>query len=239
MKYIKDKVADKVEQYYKSGTTTHTYFLDPAEIVEVMGEVRYVEHCFWGGFEDSERKIVVIGMEEIIPNEQDFLTTVRVKSEQNFSHRSVLGSVLGLGIKREMIGDIIVNENICDIIVVSGIADFIINNLKFVGREKVSVSLANFEDILVPIDVSKEINSTVSSLRLDSVVSAGFGISREKSSALIKGECVKFNHVVTKSSVKTVRRGDLISVKGKGRLEVFEIGGVSKSGRIKIVLKRR
>lgn len=155
------------------------------------------------------------------------------------SHRSVLGSVLGLGIKREMIGDIIVQNNLCDIIVSKNIAEYILNNLKFVGHEKVQVQEISLDQITIPEDSSKEVKTTVSSLRIDNIISAGYGISREKSSALIKGEMVKLNHVIIKSAVKTVHEGDLISVRGKGRLEIREIGGMSKSGRIKIVLARR
>ena len=130
-------------------------------------------------------------------------------------------------------------ENLCDIIVVKNIAQYIINNLKFVGREKVQVSEILISEILVPVDTSKEVKTTVSSLRVDAVISAGFGISREKSAALIKGEGVKLNHVLIKSTVKTIHAGDLISVRGNGRLEVVEIGGTSKSGRIKLILARK
>lgn len=156
-----------------------------------------------------------------------------------FSHRSVLGSVLGLGIKREMIGDIIVQNNLCDIIVSKNVAEYILNNFKFVGHEKVSVKEISLDEILIPEDASKEVKTTVSSLRIDNIISAGYGISREKSAALVKGEMVKLNHVMVKSAVKALREGDLISVRGKGRLEVREIGGTSKSGRIKIILARK
>lgn len=155
------------------------------------------------------------------------------------SHRSVLGSVLGLGIKREMLGDIIVQNNLCDIIVSKNIAEYILNNLKFVSHEKVGVNEISLDEIIIPEDSSKEVKTTVSSLRLDNIISAGYGISREKSMALVKGEMVKLNHIVTRSAVKTVHEGDLISVRGKGRLEIREIDGTSKSGRIKIVLARK
>lgn len=239
MKYINEKISDKIEQFYKSGKASVTNFLDPSEIVSVMHEVKFVEHCIWGGVEEAERKIIIIGEEIVEPDNQDFLSVIRLKSESSFSHRSVLGSVLGLGIKREMIGDIFIKENLCDIIVVKNIAEYIINNLKFVGRDKVLISEILFSEILVPENTAKEIKTTVSSLRVDAVISAGFGISREKSAALIKGEGVKLNHILIKSAVKTVHSGDLISVRGKGRIEIIEVGGTSKSGRIKLILARK
>ena len=138
-----------------------------------------------------------------------------------------------------MLGDIIVQNDLCDIIISRTIAEYVLNNLKAIGRDKVSVKEISFEELIVPEDFSKEIKTTVSSLRVDSVISAGYGIAREKSSALIKGELVKLNHLIIKSPVKQVHEGDIISVRGKGRLEVREIGGISKSGRIKIVLARK
>ena len=138
-----------------------------------------------------------------------------------------------------MIGDIIVQNNLCNIIVSRNVTEYILNNFKFVGHEKIEVKEIYLDEIMIPEDFSKEVKTTVSSLRLDNIISAGYGISREKSSSLVKGEMVKLNHVVVKSAVKPVREGDLISVRGKGRLEIREIGGTSKSGRIKIVLARK
>lgn len=63
MKYLNEKVADKVEQFYKSGNVVATNFLDPSEIIMVSGEIKYVEHAIWGGFDGAERKIILIGCE--------------------------------------------------------------------------------------------------------------------------------------------------------------------------------
>ncbi len=243
MKYINEKVSDKIEQYYKSAKVVATNFLDPSEMVQVLGELRYVDHFMWGGYDDAERKIVLIGagnIEEIGEKITDFVVVLRIESTGKILiHRSVLGSVLGLGIKREMLGDVIVQNNLCDIIISRTVAEYVLNNLKSVGRDKVYVKEISFEELIVPEDFSKEIKTTVSSLRIDSIISAGYGISREKSSDLVKGEMVKINHVIIRSAVKSVHEGDVISVRGKGRLEVREIGGTSKSGRIKIILARK
>ena len=243
MKYINEKVSDKVEQYYKFAKVVATNFLDPSELVQVTGELKYVEHFIWGGFEGAERKIILIGVEnkeELNEDVSEFITVVRVENTNGIlTHRAILGSILGLGIKREMLGDIIVQNNLCDIIISKTIAEYVLNNLKAIGRDKITIREISFGELIIPEDLSKEVKTTVSSLRIDSVISAGYGISREKSAALVKSELVKLNHVVIKSAVKSVHEGDLISVRGKGRLEVREIGGVSKSGRIKIVLARK
>lgn len=146
---------------------------------------------------------------------------------------------MGLGLKREMIGDILINEDSCDIIVMKTVVDFLLNNLKNVGRDKVDVVEVSIDEISLPMEISKEIATSVSSLRLDSIISAGFGMSREKSSALVKGEMVKLNFAIVKSTSKTVNVGDVISVRGKGRIEVCNVCGNTKSGRIKVILSRK
>ena len=237
MKFLADKISDKVDKYYETGEVQVTNFLDPAELVEVSATIRYVEHVAYGGFGDAERKVLFIGVENVENNSH--LALVRVEASNKLSHRSVLGSLLGLGLKREMLGDIVIKDNFCDIIIVRNILDFVLTNVKYIGREKVKVQEVAFADIIVPEDTSKEIRTTVSSLRIDSVISAGFGISREQSASLVKGECVKVNHVLTTGTAKSVKVGDLISVRGKGRLEVTEVVGQSRSGRVKIVLKKK
>lgn len=237
MKFLADKISDKVNKYYETGEVQVTNFLDPAELAELSATIRYVEHVAYGGFDDSERKVLFIGTENVDDNSQ--LAVVRIEATNKLSHRSVLGSLLGLGLKREMLGDIVIKENICDIVIVRSILEFVLTNVKYVGREKVKVQEVQIADIMVPEDTSKEIRTTVSSLRIDSVISAGFGISREQSANLVKGECVKINHVVTTGTAKSVKLGDLISVRGKGRLEVTEVVGQSRSGRVKIVLKKK
>lgn len=237
MKFLADKISDKVNKFYETGEVQATNFLDPAELVEISGTIRYIEHVTYGGFDEAERKVLFIGAEEA--DYEQHLALVRIEAASKISHRSVLGSLLGLGLKREMLGDIVVKDNICDIVIVRSVLEFVLTNVKYVGREKVKVQEVKIADIMVPEDTSKEIRTTVSSLRIDSVISAGFGISRDQSANLVKGECVKINHVVTTGTAKSVKVGDLISVRGKGRLEVVEVVGQSRSGRVKIVLKKK
>lgn len=241
MKYINARISDKVNQFYKTGEITTSQFMDPSELIEVAGAIRHVPHVTFGGYEDAERKIIFIGAEEDGVSDifSEFISIIRITSNEALSHRSVLGSVVGLGIKREMIGDILINDKTCDIIVMNTIVEFLINNFKFVGREKITLKQIGLEELQMPQDTSREIKTTVKSLRLDAVISAGFGLSREKSAELIKNEAVKLNFIVTKSSAKSVNADDVISVRGKGRLVVSEINGQTKSDRIKIVLLRK
>lgn len=236
-KLLLARVSDKMKQYKKTGEIVFTSFLDPLEQSECEGILRDIPHVFSGGYGEPERKIAIIGVDtdDQISLELRF---IRIFSNKSLSHRSVLGSILGLGIAREKIGDIIINDNFCDVIVMESIKDFILNNLNYVGREKVKVSEIDISEIIIPEKETKEINITVASLRLDAVLSSSLGISREKSSSLIEGEMVRVNYKDVTSVNKQIKQGDLISVRGHGRIEVSEVLGESKSGRIKIRINK-
>lgn len=241
MKYLNGIISDKLDKYYETGDIESTFFMDPSEIVDVIHILKNTAYTVYGGFEEAERKIIMIGSSD----KKDFIKFAKIiritpnNKDTIISHRSVLGSVLGLGVKREMIGDIIINNNVCDIIVINSIFEFLLNNFKYVGREKVSVKEIPINEMIEVEDTSKEIRTTVSSLRVDSIISAGFGIPREKSAELIKNEMVKVNYIMTKSTNKAVKKDDIISVRTKGRLIISEIIGESKSGRIKILLLKK
>lgn len=92
------------------------------------------------------------------------------------SHRDILGSILGLGIERHAIGDIIVKENIAYIIVMKDISDFILTNLVKVGKANVKVAHIDLAQLDIPEPKFKEINTTVPSMRLDCLASSGLDI---------------------------------------------------------------
>ena len=193
-------------------------------------------HVLAGGFEESERKVLIVGTE----NEEDFeqfLTIICIESNEKLEHRQVLGSILGTGVKREVVGDIIIKDNYSNVVVLKEIAKYILQNLEKVGREKVKVKAINKDSIIQVEKKFKEIKTTVASLRLDAVISACYGISRELSSKLVEGEKVSLNYKVVTNTSKQIEEGDLISVRGYGRFEVAEVLGNTRKDRVRVVLK--
>lgn len=178
--------------------------------------LRTIDYLTFGGYEEAERKMILIGAEEGYDFSREIcIARITASSKIKLSHRGILGSVLGLGVKREMIGDIIVGEEFSDIIILRNISEFLENNLKYVGKEKVKVEIKDISKLQETQEKPKEITTSVSSLRLDSIISAGFGVAREKSNLLVKGEAAKVNHMLVKSPMKQVKEGDAISVRGK------------------------
>ena len=231
------KIVDKMKLYEKTGKIISSCFLDPSELVDVENIISKVPNCCYGGYEEAERKIILFGTEEI-DDVEEWLTVIRVESNKKISHREILGSVLGLGLKREVVGDILVNSNLADVIVTKEIAKYILQNLNKIGREKVKVCLNTFENLLQKEENAKEVKTTVASLRIDAIISSGIGVSREISSKLIENQKVKLNYKIIENSAKKINVGDKISIRGYGRIELIEVLGETRKDRIRVVLKR-
>lgn len=231
------KIADKVKKYEKIGEICNTNFLDPAEILDARSVVKNFPNCFFGGHQEAERKILVIGTED----EQEaskFIDVVTIEGPENLSHREVLGSIIGIGINRDFLGDIIIKEKRADVLVIKEISKYIVQNLERVGREKVKVYKNSFEKILVLEDNFKEIKTTVASLRADAIISAATGLSRENSSKLILNQKVKLNYKQLENTSKQIKKGDKLSVRGFGRVELIEVLGETRKDRVRVVLRK-
>jgi RNA-binding protein YlmH len=115
---------------------------------------------------------------------------------------------------------------------------FILNNLEKVASNRIQVAEIEPEQLNLPNVKEKEIRSTVASLRLDAIAALGFGESRTKMVREIKAERVKVNWKPVKNPDQTVNSGDIISMRGRGRVIFREITGTSKKGRLGVVLVR-
>lgn len=232
------KIRDKIRLFEKNGKIISTNFMTPVEIQEVKNILRNIPFCIKGGVEEAERNIVIIGAEDA--EIEEFCSVIRIESyNEEFTHRNILGSVIGLGIKREMLGDIIVKDRICDIIVMREMKEYILNTLNKIGREKVKVYENSFEEILKYENEKIETNISVASLRLDAIISVAYGISREKSSNLIELEKVMINYTSCTNISKNVKENDLISVRGFGRIKIVQILGDTRKGRKRICIEKK
>lgn len=246
-KLFLSKVLDKAIKSDEISNIVYTDFLDPYQkkiITDAFTSVKEVSYTFNGGFSGAEREIALffpagMSVEDFPSFRYPFkMINIHMKNRDNISHRDILGALMSLGIKREKTGDILLKEETCTVLALGDIAEFIQYNLTKIGNVHVEAEVRDAEEIQAPEPKVKEIHSTVSSLRLDSIASAGFGISRSKIAEFIKGDKVSLNWEATDSLTKLVKEGDVISIKGKGRVVVERIGGTTKKGRTGITLKK-
>ena len=234
---VKSKIVDKINIYDKSGEIQATNFLDPLDIIENAPIYNKYLFVLFGGKEEAERKRLIVGTDDLDEAKQ-FVSVIKIESNKKLGHRDVLGSVLGLGLVRDVVGDIVTNETNAYIFVNSEIRDYIINNLKMIGREKVKVTAYDLEEIDDVEEKCEIQNFTLSSLRIDSAISECYGLSRTVSSKLIEGEKVKLNYRLVTNSSKAIKAGDLISVRGYGRFVIEEVIGETRKGRIRVSIRR-
>jgi RNA-binding protein YlmH len=140
-----------------------------------------------------------------------------------------------LGISRDRVGDIMINEDSCYVAVSDSIKDFIIENLTSISHQPITITLSDEIVVLEDKGVLKTI--FIASNRLDAIISAAYNISREESANLILKELVKVNQKIVTKSFQNVNPCDIISVAHKGRVKILDTSGVSRSGRIILQIK--
>lgn len=238
-------IIDKIEIVLKRKSNESTNFLNPYQCKIASGIFKQIYDINFkvdGGYREAERKRITIFPEYLFPDHVESPVSI-LKLEGNFkfqsvNHRDYLGSLMGLGIKREMIGDILAHDNYGQIIVGDEIKEFITLKLGHVHEVPVMITEISEDELIIPPDNTREIKTTVASMRLDAVASAGFGDSRSKISRDIKNEKIKLNWKVENDPAQDVEIGDIISFRGRGRVKVDRDIGLSNRGRIKLILKR-
>ncbi|HWR41309.1 MAG TPA: YlmH/Sll1252 family protein [Patescibacteria group bacterium] len=197
-----------------------------------------------GGYSGSERVKVAFISDDFSGNHDQIdyqLSALQLSWDERYyhlTHRDVLGALMGLGIKREITGDIMLSGSTSQIVLDSSMAAFVAQNLTSVGQAVISISPVSLTDIAPREEKVKEIRSTVASLRLDAIAAAGFGVSRTKMGDEIAAAKLKVNWQDAKNAAQTVKVGDIISMRGRGRVEICDIPGQTKKGRFSVLLKR-
>ena len=242
---IGSRIADLIEIALRDGEPVRTDFLDPHEqrvaagLIESVPEASYRSY---GGYHAAERKrLLIFPHFYLVELLEDPVSAIDVTVKNRFeelTHRDFLGALLGTGISRSKIGDVLVTGRGCQAVVAEESAAYILGALDRVGRSPVEVAEIDLERLEVPPERVKEIKTTVASLRLDAVASSGFGTSRTKMAREIKAERVKVNWVTVRDPAHGVKEGDVLSIRGRGRVVVEEVSDKTRKGRINVLLKR-
>lgn len=240
------KVLDKYDQTQRRNIPAATAFLSPREqqLAQSLLSAAGVRdgYVLDGGYGEAERKRLVFlpdwAGEEMAGEQLAFLRADFRGPDSALTHRDILGSLMGLGVARERVGDILVGEHSADIVASPSLRDFFLREWAQAGRVRLTVAEIGREDLLVPVLQVKNIRDTVSSLRLDAVLSSGFSMSRGRAAELIAAGRVSLDHVPCVKGDKLVSEGSVLSVRGLGRAKLTEVGGLSRKGRTGITIER-
>ena len=221
-----------------------TAFLSKREQMLAAELLRGQDFAFFGGPAMAEREVCCYVPEYLdeswLTGDEGPIAAVRAVyfAGDTLTHRDFLGALMGCGIKRETVGDIYVSEGSCDFLVTREILPYVLQNLTSAGRARLTLRELALSELDIPAAQVKTVRDTVSSLRLDSVVSAGFGLSRGKAALYIESGKAELNHMPCVKSDKTVCEGDVVSVRGLGKIRLEELSGTTKKGRTGIVISR-
>lgn len=239
---LKKRISELRKRAEYSYQTEFTDFLTLSEITVAKTVLSGSNYMFFGGHPDTERQMLCIApeLQEITP-EQFPICGIRIEPKNRkfaaeFSHRDVLGSVLALGLERDVIGDIFVKDKSAYLLCAERIAGFIIEQLQQIRHTNVVCTIAREET-----DFSKEFltfSRTVSAIRIDSVAAAAFGISRTTAATAISAGKVFINGREITAPSAPLKEQDVISFRGLGKARLKEIGNLTKKGRISVMLER-
>ena len=222
-----------------TGRTQFTRFLEPASEAQAAHLARQAgaEVCFFGGYEGAERKLAAFYAD--VPPQEYPVAALQIHWNEQFStagHRDLLGSLMALGVERDTTGDICMGRapGTAYLFCVSEMADYLVANWTSAGRTAIRVRRAEALDIAPPEGSTKRV--TVQQLRLDAVVAAGYRLYRAEAQRLIAAGLVKRNHVEELRADIRLEAGDLLSVRGYGRLKLMELEGETRRGRIALTV---
>ena len=239
------RVIDLAEQAIKTWEVVFSDFLSPPEVAQIQQpfqRLTEVQLLAWGGYPQAERQRLAIARSEL-PLDRSQVAVAALDIAGNFlfdppTHRDFLGAMLGTGLVREKTGDIIVlGERGAQVIVVPEMVEFLETQLTQVRSVPVKTQCIELSELKIREPKKKEMTTVEASMRLDAIASAGFGVSRSKMADLITGGDVRVNWKDVSQASHIVKPGDLIAIRGKGRLEIGEVA-VTKKDRYRIQLTR-
>jgi len=239
------KLWDKITAGIRRNIPANTCFLSPREQELARFLFGRPEGLYaFGGYDEAERKMLVFlpdYLEESALWETDspcVCLRAVFYQEDPLSHRDFLGALMGTGIARETVGDICVDRGSCDFFVTAEIAPYVLQNFTSAGRTKLHLEQIPLSQAHIPAPQVREIRDTLASLRLDSVIAAGFRIGRGLAAQYIGAGKAAIDGLPCEKADKPVAEGMKISVRGLGKLKVHSVNGRTKKDRISVVIHR-
>ena len=235
---LEKRVEELAARCERQSVVTSTGFLTMAEQAEVSAWAKRLDGVTLhldGGSAACERKCAFFlpyWLDEADFDPADHIRAVRVTAYFGTpGHRDYMGAALGLGIRREWIGDFLVDGDKAYIFCLPSVERLLTEELIKAGRVSLRTVSCPLSDVPVPEKKVRKVRFTVKSLRPDAVAGDMFGISRTAAAELIRAGAVSLNYVVCVHVDAPIAEGDVISIRGRGKGAVTDIGGQSRKDR--------
>ncbi len=244
--YLAKRMKELAAKSYQQSVYLHTNFLSLAEqslYYTMERELSYAEGHALGGHDYAERKLIQFGSEKLFGYEGFspilciHIRPLAPKFSETLSHRDYLGAIMNLGIEREYLGDILIDGTDAYVFCIDSMAEYLVKEITKIRHTLVMTELIDPQDLHIE-PKKKMIEGFVSSFRVDAVIALGFSLSRKDAHTAITSKRVFINGRLVESPSKQIAEGDLISVRGLGKMEFDQIRGMSKKGRHSVVINR-
>ncbi len=240
---LKKRLVELSNLAYHRGIAMFSDFLNLNElnilhtIPKDMFPARYETY---GGYDLSERQMAAFLPDALCftyPIRAIHISPVNRRFAEDLTHRDYLGALMNLGIERCKLGDILIDEKDAVIFAREEIAEYIKENFLRIRHTQVTGRIQDTADITYTprFDVIK---GTVPSVRLDTVLSVAYPLSRSKLIPLIEGGKTYVNGKLITSNGYHLKAGDIISVRGSGRIVFESVLSETKKGRYLISVKK-
>ena len=238
-----EALADAARIAARRGISRYTRFLDPAQAAQarLLARENGVACSLWGGYPEAERAVACFHPIDEPPNNDLFpLVCLHSRIQTKFgtiTHRDLLGAFMALGLTRSCIGDMIIRDDSVYMFATEETAEYIAASMTSAGRLSLSFSVL---DVIPPMPEPRGATSgaVVSSLRLDAVLACAYRLSRSEAAECIRSGLVKVDHLPCERVDFPLHEGAVLSVRGRGRVRLSRVGGVTRKQRIGITLFR-
>lgn len=238
-----DQVTDWVNTALVQYRPVLTSFLNPRQryiAQTLVNREDGVKMASDGGWSGAEMQRLLFYPSYYQPTAADFeLTVLEVNYPTKFielHHRQIMGTLIGEGLERSAFGDILGDGGRWQVVVTEAMAKYLRANVRHIGRAKIKWDAVAEDDVLHPVEEWEALATTVSSLRLDSIVAAGFNYSRNRAKQLVEHGQVRLNWEEVVRPDEEVVVHDLISVRHGGRIRVDADNGQTRKNKEKVVL---
>lgn len=241
--FLTSKIKEAAVSAADHGLSVYLDFCEPP--VQMLAEreiARYPgsECAFFGGHEYCERRMLCIFPQGKQPADEEFpISAIQIQdAPRALTHQDVLGALMGLGIERDKTGDINIKDDLIQIFISGPLGGFAAENLTKIGQYNVKAAVVANEKIMVTQPVFTPLDIVIPSMRLDAVIHAVYKLSRNEAAAFIKAQKIKINHQPALKPALNLKKGDVVSVRTKGRFMVDTVGGTTKKGNLKLTVKK-
>ena len=242
------RILDQMERAESRSIPCATQFLSPAQRAAaepLLAACGHPKHLFFGGFRGAERTVCAFLPDWMEPEDWQAdgdnpvgAVECLFPRDAELSHRDILGGLMGIGLTRERVGDILVLDDRAQIVALKEAIPIILSQFDQAGRCRLRLTQIPLSALSpAPVQV-KLVKDTVATLRLDAVLASGFSLARGKAADLINSGRVSVNHRECTKTDKTVAEGDILTCRGLGKCVLTSVGGQSRKGRIIIEMER-